>query len=39
MNWKAAGDFNRFFYKLVERVANEPNARSWKAGSKLRPAS
>lgn len=38
MNWKAAGDFNRFFYKLVERVANEPNAPSWKAGSKLRPA-
>jgi Zn-dependent M28 family amino/carboxypeptidase len=37
MDWKAAADFNRFFYALVERVANEPNAPSWKSGSKLRP--
>jgi len=39
MDWKAAADFNRFFYKLVEGVADEPNAPSWRAGSKLRPPS
>jgi hypothetical protein len=37
MNWKAAADFNRFFYKLVERVADEPNAPSWTGGSTLKP--
>jgi hypothetical protein len=37
MNWKAAADFNRFFYKLVERVADEANAPSWTGGSTLKP--
>ncbi|HEX8838983.1 MAG TPA: M28 family peptidase [Sphingomicrobium sp.] len=37
MDWKAAADFNRFFYQLVERVADQPAAPSWKPGSALRP--
>jgi Zn-dependent M28 family amino/carboxypeptidase len=37
MDFKAAGDFNRFFYKLVERVADQPAAPAWKPGSALRP--
>lgn len=37
MDWKAAADFNRFFYELVERVADEAAAPSWKAASSLRP--
>jgi hypothetical protein len=37
MDFKAAGDFNRFFYKLVERVADEPSAPAWKAESSLKP--
>jgi hypothetical protein len=37
MDWKAAGDFNRFFYGLVERVADKDEAPAWKAGSALRP--
>jgi hypothetical protein len=37
MDWKAAADFNRFFYKLVERVADQPHAPAWKSGSKLKP--
>jgi hypothetical protein len=37
MDWKAAADFNRFFYKLVERVADQPSAPAWKAGSTLKP--
>jgi Zn-dependent M28 family amino/carboxypeptidase len=37
MDFKAAADFNRFFYKLVERVANEGQRPSWMPGSKLRP--
>ena len=37
MDWKAAADFNRFFYSLVERVADQEAAPSWKAGSKLKP--
>ena len=37
MDFKAAADFNRFFYKLVERVANEPQRPSWMPGSRLRP--
>jgi hypothetical protein len=37
MDWKAAVDFNRFFYKLVERVADEAAPPSWKPGSSLRP--
>jgi len=38
MNWQAAADFNRFFYALVERVADAPQPPSWKPGSTLRPA-
>jgi Zn-dependent M28 family amino/carboxypeptidase len=37
MDWKAAADFNRFFYKLVDRVADKPGAPAWKPGSSLRP--
>jgi len=37
MDWKAAAEFNRFFYDLVERVANQPAAPKWKSGSKLAP--
>ena len=36
MDFKAAADFNRFFYKLVQRVANEPQRPSWMPGSRLR---
>lgn len=39
IDWQAAGDFNRFYYALVERVANKSEAPSWQDGSKLRPAS
>jgi len=38
MDWKAAADFNRFFYELVERVADQPAAPNWKPGSVLRPS-
>lgn len=38
MDWKAAADFNRFFYQLVERVADQPQAPAWKPGSALREA-
>jgi hypothetical protein len=37
MDFEAAADFNRFFYKLVERVADEPNPPAWKPGSSLKP--
>ena len=37
MDWKAAADFNRFFYALVERVANQAPDPSWKPGSLLKP--
>ena len=37
MDWKAAADFNRFFYKLVERVADKAAAPAWKPGSSLKP--
>src|SRR3954454_154045 len=36
MDWKAAADFNRFFYALVARIADQPRAPGWKAGSPLR---
>ena len=39
MNWQAAADFNRFYYALVERVANKSTPPSWQDGSRLRPAS
>jgi Zn-dependent M28 family amino/carboxypeptidase len=37
MDWQAAADFNSFFYKLVAKVADQPAAPSWHAGSKLKP--
>jgi hypothetical protein len=37
MDWKAAAKFNRFFYLLAERVADQPTAPVWKAGSALKP--
>ena len=37
IDWKAAADFNRFFYQLVARVADQDAAPYWKAGSVLRP--
>ncbi|MFN8580887.1 MAG: M28 family peptidase [Gemmatimonadaceae bacterium] len=37
IDWKAAGDFNRFYYGLVERVASEDTPPTWKPDSKLRP--
>ena len=36
IDWKAAADFNRFYYALVARVAGQDAAPSWKAGSPLR---
>jgi hypothetical protein len=38
MDWQAAADFNRFFYALVDRVANQPEVPAWVDGSELRPA-
>ena len=38
MDWKAAADFNRFFYQLVERAADQPAPPAWKPGSALRQA-
>jgi hypothetical protein len=35
MDFKAAADFNRFFYELVQRVADQPNRPAWKPDSKL----
>lgn len=37
MDWQAAADFNRFFYSLVARVADQPTAPAWNSGSSLRP--
>jgi hypothetical protein len=37
IDWQAAADFNRFFYALVDRIANKPEAPSWQDGSALRP--
>jgi Zn-dependent M28 family amino/carboxypeptidase len=36
IDWQAAADFNRFFYALVERVADAQQPPSWKPGSTLR---
>lgn len=38
MDWKAAADFNRFFYQLVERVADQDRTPAWKSSSRLRPS-
>ncbi|MDE2488934.1 MAG: M28 family peptidase [Alphaproteobacteria bacterium] len=37
MDFKAAGDFNRFFYQLAESVADAPQAPAWKPGSPYAP--
>ena len=37
IDWQAAADFNRFFYALATRVADQPAAPAWKPGSTLRP--
>ena len=36
IDWKAAADFNRFYYALVARVAGQDAAPAWKPGSPLR---
>jgi hypothetical protein len=36
IDWKAAADFNRFYYALVARVAGQDSAPVWKPGSQLR---
>jgi Zn-dependent M28 family amino/carboxypeptidase len=36
MDWKAAADFNLFFYRLVDRVADRPSRPDWKPDSALR---
>jgi Peptidase family M28/PA domain len=36
IDWQAAADFNRFFYALIEKIANDPAPPAWKPGSKLR---
>ncbi len=36
IDWQAATDFNRFFYTLAARVADQPNPPMWKQGSPLR---
>jgi hypothetical protein len=35
MDWRAAADFNRFFYGLVDRVADQPSPPAWKPTSKF----
>jgi hypothetical protein len=37
IDWRAAADFNRFFYTLVDRVADQDGVPVWKSGSSLRP--
>ena len=37
IDWQAAADFNRFFYALAARVADQPAAPAWRAESALRP--
>jgi hypothetical protein len=39
IDWKAAADFNRFYYALVARVAGQDAAPAWKPGSSLRARS
>jgi Zn-dependent M28 family amino/carboxypeptidase len=36
MDWKAAAEFNLFFYRLVDRVADGTAKPDWKPGSVLR---
>jgi Zn-dependent M28 family amino/carboxypeptidase len=37
IDFQAAGDFNRFFYKLAETVANAPERPTWTPGSRFAP--
>ena len=37
IDWKAASDFNRFFYMLATRVAGQPQSPAWKSESILKP--
>ncbi|GAA4010573.1 M28 family peptidase [Sphingomonas humi] len=37
IDWQAARDFNRFFYGLVSRVADQERAPAWNASSPLAP--
>lgn len=37
IDWTAAAAFNRFYYALVERVADAAAAPAWREGSPLRP--
>ncbi|WP_375391349.1 M28 family peptidase [uncultured Sphingomonas sp.] len=37
IDWKAAADFNRFFFALVARVADQDRRPAWKPGSTLAP--
>jgi len=37
IDWTAAAAFNRFYYALVERVADADGVPAWRAGSPLRP--
>lgn len=37
IDWKAAADFNRFFYTLTTRVADQDARPQWKPDSKLKP--
>jgi hypothetical protein len=38
IDWQAASDFNRFFMRLVARVADADAAPAWKPESVLKPA-
>lgn len=37
IDWKAAAEFNRFFYALVDRVANQDAPPAWNPASPLAP--
>ena len=37
LDWKAAGDFNRFFYALTQTVADAPGRIEWKPGGRPVP--
>lgn len=37
MDWQAAADFNRFFYTLVQRTADQQRAPAWLPDSALAP--
>lgn len=37
IDWQAAADFNRFFYALVDRVANQDAPPAWNPASPLAP--